>query len=90
VCSTTQRRGSGQHRRDAVPFGIRQVVGVACRDIIVPVPKSEDWVRTVSAGFRDYLTTIVAARERFGKALSAREGGGFEFIASVAEVAGNG
>lgn len=65
----------------------REDVGDRYREVIVPQPKSPAWAREVSAPFRDYFTSLASAREKFGRLLKASQDAGFEYIASIAEMA---
>jgi hypothetical protein len=61
----------------------REDCGDRYREIVLPKPKSAAWANEASAAFRDYFTTLAAARTKFLAELTAS---GFEYIASAHSV----
>jgi type I restriction enzyme M protein len=58
----------------------REDCGKRWNEITLPIPKSPEWAKQVSKGFREYFTTIGTAKKKFVEAAKKTH---FEYIASV-------
>ena len=58
----------------------REDCGHRYREIIIPKPKSRVWADRVSEAFRNYFTTIDAAKKAF---VAQTTGSKYEYIANV-------
>lgn len=58
----------------------REDCGGRWREVMLPKPKSPEWAREVSTGFRDYFTALGTAKEKFVENAKAS---GFDYIATV-------
>ncbi len=72
-----------QWQRVALMQTNREDVSSRYREILLPLPRSAKWAESVSAPFRDYFTTLAAARTAFVTSLSES---GYEYIASAHSV----
>jgi len=72
-----------QWQRVALMQTNREDVSSRYREILLPVPHNAEWAEAVSAPFRDYFTTLAAARTAFVTSLSES---GYEYIASAHSV----
>ncbi len=61
----------------------REDVGDRYKEILLPKPQSSGWAGSASAAFREYFTTLAAARTQFRARLTES---GFEYIASAHSV----
>lgn len=72
-----------QWQRVALMQTNREDVSNRYREILLPIPRDVAWAEAVSGPFRDYFTTLAAARTTFVTSLSES---GYEYIASAHSV----
>jgi type I restriction enzyme M protein len=74
-----------QWRRITLMQTNREDVGDRYREIEIPVPRSPEWAKEISAPFRSYFQSLAAARTDFLRRLDTS---GFDFIPSAHSVGG--